>query len=243
MKIIIYYGQKIGTSAVVTVSIMGNRKIRYDQEKTDLFRSKQIRRELLGGVYASLGNLVTTMAIEAAEAHNLIKFKSGSDAATIAAEFAVYFVLFDLYYYFLHRFFLHGKYGWWIHSLHHKSIVSSPATGFSFHIIEAVITGGFSPLLGSLLTFDKKTLMVIQIYGFLNTVFVHLGYEVVPMWWNKWWGTKWFMSSLFHEVHHQKVACHYGGFTTVWDRVFGTVHRDFEAKVDDLAARCTKGDV
>ena len=40
---------------------------------------------------------------------------------TVAQQFSVYFILFDAYYYFLHRYVLHGKrLLWWVHESHHR---------------------------------------------------------------------------------------------------------------------------
>ena len=49
--------------------------------------------------------------------------------------------------------------------------------------------------------------------------------------------------SQFHDVHHEKVACNYGGFTTIYDRLFGTVYRGYDAKVLELKARIEGGPV
>jgi sterol desaturase/sphingolipid hydroxylase (fatty acid hydroxylase superfamily) len=32
---------------------------------------------------------------------------------------------------------------------------------------------------------------------------------------------------MFHDQHHQYFRYNYGGFTTIWDRVFGTVRPRF----------------
>ena len=251
-----YYGRKAGTNMVFMLMIsftsslivcnflhpwINHRRIRYDKAKIDVFSSPQIRTELFKGVFTAVGGFFVMLASEYAEAQGWMQLKKNSKASTIMFEFSIYFVFFDLYYYALHRFLLHGKYGWWIHSVHHTSIISNPATGFSFHAIEGIITGGFNPLLGALLSFDRKTLFVAQLYGLFNTVFVHLGYELVPMWWNKSPFTKWYLSSQFHDVHHQKINCNYGGFTTICDRMFGTVHRDFDLMVTKLAKRANAG--
>lgn len=162
------------------------------------------------------------------------------DWQKIAFQFVIYFVVFDCYYYFLHRFFFHGPLGWRIHKVHHDSFVCTPSTGFSFHWFEGAITGGFNPLLAHCLRFDKRTIMICQIYGILNTIFVHMGIQVVPTFWDKSWFTKWYLSSQFHDVHHQKVKCNYGGFTTLWDFLCGTVYYEYDDMVNNLAERISQ---
>lgn len=58
---------------------------------------------------------------------------------------------------------------------------------------------------------------------------VFLLFLIVPV--SRWLGT------MFHDVHHSKISCNYGGFTTVWDYLFGTVHRDYDATVNEVVSR------
>ena len=41
----------------------------------------------------------------------------------------------------------------------------------------------------------------------------------------------------FHDVHHEKGACNFGGFTTLYDHVFNTVHASYQDKVRALKDR------
>jgi lathosterol oxidase len=166
---------------------------------------------------------------------------SGSTWQILLGQFLLYFLAFDCYYYFLHRFYLHSKWGWHVHKVHHDSFVCTPATGFSFHWWEGFITGGFNPVLAHLLRFDLRTVLLCQLYGVLNTIFVHLGVQAVPSWWDQSWLTKWYLSSQFHDVHHQKVSCNFGGFTTLYDRAFGTVYKNYEVVVENLARHIAAG--
>jgi sterol desaturase/sphingolipid hydroxylase (fatty acid hydroxylase superfamily) len=66
------------------------------------------------------------------------------------------------------------------------------------------------------------------------SLFVHCGHEFFPRWWYRFPATGWLLTPLFHDQHHSLVGCNYGGFTTIWDRLFGTVSpryaRDFEGR-------------
>jgi sterol desaturase/sphingolipid hydroxylase (fatty acid hydroxylase superfamily) len=42
---------------------------------------------------------------------------------------------------------------------------------------------------------------------------------------------------LFHDQHHSLVGCNYGGFTTIWDRVFGTVSPAYASDFESLEWR------
>ena len=102
----------------------------------------------------------------------------------IGGQFLVYFFSFDLYYYLLHRFVLHGRFGWWSHREHHSSYVCTPSTGFSFNWFEGIVTGGFAPFLAHALSFDSRTLVVCKLYGFVSTVIQHAGLQIFPSWWD-----------------------------------------------------------
>jgi len=214
------------------------RRIQKDKEK--IIRgpgdvSPQLIRELKTAVGTTVGGLAMVFIVKYLEAHQYVRPNNKNcSLPTTIVEFLVYFAAFDFYYYMLHRFFLHSKFGWWIHKHHHKSFFSAPSTGFSFHPLEALITGGFNPLLAYLLNFHQSTVIVCQVYGISNTIFVHLGYEIVPRWWYSSPFTRWYLSSVFHDVHHSKVHCNFGGFTTIYDYLFGTVHHDFENLVNSV---------
>ncbi len=158
----------------------------------------------------------------------------------IGFEFAVYFFAFDLYFYLLHRLMHMGPLYTLIHKTHHRSTAPNPLTAFSFNPIEGALTGGFLSVF--LTTFQVHRPALYLIVGFqpFMSMFVHAGHEIFPRWWYKTWLTKWFLTSMFHDQHHQLYHCNYGGFTTLWDRVFGTVNPTFEADFDRLKARVAR---
>src|SRR3546814_18599387 len=51
----------------------------------------------------------------------------------------------------------------------------------------------------------------------------------MPRWWNRSWATKWFITATFHDQHHRFFTGNYGGYTTIWDRLCGTMRTRFEA--------------
>jgi lathosterol oxidase len=71
-------------------------------------------------------------------------------------------------------------------------------------------------------------------------VYVHLGYEFFPRWWHKSWTTKWFITTTFHDRHHRYFNFNYGGYTTIWDRICGTIRPKFEADFDSVKAWLSK---
>ena len=133
-----------------------SRRIRYDLSSHASVSLKnpfsttdeQLRREWKNAMLTSVGGLGTAVLerslVEMRIVHALPSDET-VDWVMIARQFLVYFFLFDCYYYFLHRFFFHGKWGWRMHKVHHDSHVCCPSTGFSFHWFEGFVGGVQSP--------------------------------------------------------------------------------------------------
>ena len=155
----------------------------------------------------------------------------------VAGEFALYFFVFDLYFYAVHRLMHVGPVYRFVHETHHHSTAPNPLTAFSFNPVEGMIAGGFLPLFLAAFEVHREALAVIGPFQILMSISVHCGHEYFPRWWYRTWLTKWFLTPMFHDQHHQLFHCNYGGFTTIWDRVFGTVNPEFEHDFDRLKAR------
>ncbi|MDE2403665.1 MAG: sterol desaturase family protein [Sphingomonadales bacterium] len=154
----------------------------------------------------------------------------------IAGEYVLYFVGFDTYFYWLHRWMHVEPVYTWVHKLHHRSTAPNLMTTLSVSPLESVINGGYVILFLLLVTCHAQTVALILPTNIIMGLYVHSGYEFLPRWWNKSWATKWFISATFHDQHHRYFTGNFGGYTTVWDRLCGTMRpkfeRDFEAIVD-----------
>ena len=147
----------------------------------------------------------------------------------IALEYVLYFVLFDTWFYWLHRWMHKEPVYTWVHKMHHWSTSPNLLTTLSVNPLESVINGGFVPLFLSVATVHPKTMALITPTNIIMGLYVHSGYEFFPRWWNKSWATKWFITATFHDQHHKYFTANFGGYTTVWDRLCGTMRPKFEA--------------
>ena len=59
-------------------------------------------------------------------------------------------------------------------------------------------------------------------------VYGHLGYEIMPKNLNQHWLGKWFNTSVAHNMHHKYSVKNYGLWTTIWDRMMGTMHEKYD---------------
>lgn len=148
---------------------------------------------------------------------------------TIALEYALYFFLFDTWFYWLHRW-MHEEPAYsWVHKLHHKSTSPNLLTTFSVNPLESLVNGGFVPLFVTMFTIHDATMALLVPTSVLMGLYVHSGYEFMPRWWNQSWATKWFITATFHDQHHRYFTGNFGGYTTIWDRLCGTMRPRFES--------------
>ena len=182
---------------------------------------------------AVLGYLTSKLTQSGFITHNA----APASAWVVALEFAAYFFAFDAYFYWFHRLMHIEPIYRYVHKIHHYSTSPNLLTTFSVSPLESLINGGFVPLFLTVLTVHEDTLKYILPTNVVMGVYVHLGYEFLPRWWNKSWATKWFITTTFHDQHHKYFRWNFGGYTTIWDRLCGTMRAKFEADFEQLKAR------
>jgi Delta7-sterol 5-desaturase len=156
----------------------------------------------------------------------------------IAGEYMLYFVAFDTWFYWFHRLMHIEPMYKWVHKIHHLSTSPNLLTNLSVNPLESLINGGFVPLFLTVVTVHEPAMSLITPTNVLMGFMIHSGYEFLPRWWNQTWATKWMISATFHDQHHKYFTANFGGYTTVWDRICGTVRPKFEAdflKIKDRA--------
>ncbi|MBW8785417.1 MAG: sterol desaturase family protein [Novosphingobium sp.] len=173
--------------------------------------------------------------------HGIIAFNHGPAAWwQVAIEYVAYFLLFDTWFYWLHRGMHREPFYRLIHKLHHKSTAPNVLTTLSVNPLESFINGGFVPLFLSVFTVHDATMALIGPTNILMGLYVHSGYEFLPRWWNKSWATKWFITTTFHDQHHKYFNWNFGGYTPVWDYLCGTVRKKYEADFDKIKTRSVR---
>lgn len=203
------------------------------------FAWKTFRTELfLASVNLLVTGLVITTVTSSLQTGGWIAYRLVAGSWwDIALEYALYFFLFDAYFYWAHR--LMHQEPWYrlIHKVHHWSTCPNIVTPMSMNPIEAILEGMFVPIFLTVFTVHQETLYLILPTNILLGVYVHSGYELFPRWWNKSWATKWFITATFHDQHHKYFLGNYGGYTTIWDRLCGTMRPRFEADFDRITDR------
>ena len=140
----------------------------------------------------------------------------------------------DFYFYWAHRFMhLPGIYDH-VHKVHHLSVNPTPLAAFAFHPVEAVIESLSFVIVVSVMPIHTSMLMHFAAYMMATNVMGHLGYEMFPRGFarSKWFG--WLMTATCHNQHHRTYRYNYGLYTVIWDRLFGTIHPQYEALYDRI---------
>lgn len=203
------------------------------------FNWKIFRHEVIfAAVTIAISGAIIGQGISWLKGHGWISFNSAPAAWwQVAVEYALYFFLFDTYFYWLHRWMHKEPVYSWVHKLHHKSTSPNLITTLSVHPLESFINGGFVPLFLALFTIHGETMALIAPTNIIMGLYVHSGYEFLPKWWNKSWATKWFISATFHDQHHRYFTGNFGGYTTLWDRACGTMRPKFETDFRTVKTR------
>lgn len=151
------------------------------------------------------------------------------------ASIVIMIVLHDTYFYWAHRLMHHPKIYPIFHKVHHLSTNPSPWASFSFHPLEAVVEFGIVPFFVFLLPCHPAALIIFSFFMMIENVIGHVGYEIFPKNWNKYFITKWINTSTNHNMHHQYFKGNYGLYFTFWDRIMGTLHPQYEQRFEEVS--------
>ena len=138
-------------------------------------------------------------------------------------DFALVFVLTDLFFYWAHRFMHRVRFGWSAHLAHHSSERYNLSTALRqtpmFDLSGVVL---LSTIPQALIGFDKNLVVLAFEMNLFYQFFIHT--EVVrrlPAWFECVFNTP-----SHHRVHHgrnpRQIDTNFGGTLIIWDRLFGT---------------------
>lgn len=151
--------------------------------------------------------------------------------------FPILFIMHDLYFYIMHRIMHHPSLFKYIHLVHHKSTNPSPWAAYAFHPLEAIIEQGIVVIFYFSLPIHISHLAIFFLFSIVYNVYGHLGYELYPKGFNKTRIGRWINTSVNHNQHHQYFKGNYGLYTLIWDRIFGTIRKDYDAQFETISKR------
>ncbi len=191
------------------------------------YANGQIRSELKAAIPVVILDAVVVVAVISAGL-----LPTGETTWTTAAfTFAAMFVWFEIWFYATHRV-LHTPRFYWIHRQHHTAKVVDPLTSLSFSLIERLIllagAIGFAVALAHVTPLSAAGLLAYGIVNYLLNVLGHSNVEVFPAWFTRSRLGRVIITPTYHALHHARYRGHYGLFTAVLDRAFGSVFPDYD---------------
>jgi lathosterol oxidase len=148
--------------------------------------------------------------------------------------FPVMFVMHDTYFYWTHRLMHHPKLFKYFHLVHHQSTNPSPWAAYAFHPLEAVVEVGIFVVFLFTIPIHKLHFFLFFLMSIIYNVYGHLGWELYPKGFSRNAIGKWINTSVNHNLHHQYFKGNYGLYFLFWDRVMGTIRKDYDARFEEV---------
>lgn len=146
-------------------------------------------------------------------------------------------ILHDTYFYWMHRLMHHPALFKIVHLVHHKSTNPSPFAAYAFHPLEAIVEAGIFLVFVFTMPVHLFHLLFFFLFMIVYNVYGHLGWELYPKGFSRHWLGKWINTSVNHNQHHQYFKGNYGLYFLFWDRLMGTIRKDYEERFEEVKSR------
>ena len=146
-------------------------------------------------------------------------------------------IMHDTYFYWMHRLMHHPSIFKFVHLIHHKSTNPSPFAAYAFHPLEAIIEAGIFLVFVFTIPVHLFHLLFFFLFMIVYNVYGHLGWELYPKGFSKHWIGKWVNTSVNHNQHHQYFKGNYGLYFLFWDRMMGTIRKDYDERFEEVKNR------
>lgn len=151
--------------------------------------------------------------------------------------FPILFLVHDTYFYFIHRLmhipFLYKH----IHKVHHRSTNPSPWAAYAFHPLEALLEFGIFPMFLFTIPVHFTHILLFFLAMIAYNVYGHLGFELYPGRFSDHRLGRWINTSVNHNQHHQFFTGNYSLYFLFWDRLLGTLRKDYSEQYKAVCRR------
>jgi sterol desaturase/sphingolipid hydroxylase (fatty acid hydroxylase superfamily) len=152
---------------------------------------------------------------------------------SLALGLAIAFLSFDAWFYFGHRL-LHLPGVYRFHALHHRSVAPSAWSNDSSTLVDTAIEHGWYFLAWILLPIPGIVIVGLRVFDQITGMIGHSGFEYFA---SRTARRPWpFLATTYHDLHHSQFRYNYGNFTSIWDRLLGTMHPDYDRMIERMEA-------
>lgn len=145
---------------------------------------------------------------------------------------------YDIYFYWIHRL-LHTKPFIRFHRWHHKAIAPTVWSTDSQSPVETFMLQSFMIWAALLAPVAPLAFVVHRLLDHVNGQLGHCGYEFFA---NRTTRFPWPMvCTSYHDQHHELFHWNYGNYTSVWDRLHGTLHPKYDSTVETWISKTNNG--
>lgn len=134
-------------------------------------------------------------------------------------------ILYDAWFYFVHRL-QHSRWLYRWHALHHKSLAPTVWTNYHDSIADALGQQGYFAVAPFFLPIPPEVLIAHRVIDHFNGMLGHCGFEYLAGRTAAWPSP--LVCTTFHDQHHSGFRYNYANHFSSWDRVFGTLHPDYD---------------
>ena len=144
-------------------------------------------------------------------------------AGRLALEVAGLVLVFDAYFYALHRL-LHTPLAFRrVHAVHHRARDVDVWSTIAMHPVEFVLLVGFIPAAMWIVPLHLASVVIASLLLSGTITLAHAGRETLPLWWDRSPLLGMYLTPRVHAEHHRRLHCNYGATVTLFDRLFGTL--------------------
>ena len=199
-------------------------------------RKGQSRREFFQPLYGTIMDAAFLLALYHV---GLLNFVAGNIYQYLIF-LGVHAIVTEPLYYWYHRVLHLRKFYKKHHIYHHWSVITTPATSFTFTATERfsyTLLFGIPIIVASLCGVLSMGGLLIYLVMFdaINAL-GHLNHEIFPHWYGKSKLRYLFYTPTFHSQHHAKFNKNYALYMPVYDKIWGTYEPSTDAIFDSVIA-------
>ncbi len=146
---------------------------------------------------------------------------------SIALDFILTVIIFDLAIYWQHRLFHRIKWLWNFHAIHHSDLTLDASSAVRFHPGEIALSGGYKLLLIIIIGPRLETFLTYEILLSSFAIFNHSNFKISENFESKL--RYLFVTPQMHYPHHSPHKEHtntnYGNIFSFWDKLFNTYNK------------------